>query len=210
MYYMFNGSKTLKSIDMSNFDTRNVANMSNMFNGCSGLTSLDLSSFDTQNVANMSYMFNSCTGLTSLNLSSFDTQNVTNMTFMFSNSSALTTIIVSDSWNTDQVERSNGMFRQCTSLVGGAGTTYDADHVDVAYAHIDGGAANPGYLTSSTIKGDVNCDGQVGIGDIVAITNVMAGIETNPDIISRANVNGDTEVGIGDIVTITNIMAGIE
>ncbi|MBQ3631562.1 MAG: BspA family leucine-rich repeat surface protein [Prevotella sp.] len=210
MYYMFNGSKTLKSIDMSNFDTRNVANMSNMFNGCSGLTSLDLSSFDTQNVANMSYMFNSCTGLTSLNLSSFDTQNVTNMTFMFSNSSALTTIIVSDSWNTDQVERSNGMFRQCTSLVGGAGTTYDADHVDVAYAHIDGGTANPGYFTSNSVKGDVNCDGQVGIGDIVAITNVMAGIETNPDIISRANVNGDTEVGIGDIVTITNIMAGIE
>ena len=38
----------------------------------------------------------------------------------------------------------------------------------------------------------------------------MAGIETNPDIISRADVNGDDGVGIGDIVTITNIMAGIE
>ena len=195
---------------MSSFDTRNVTNMSNMFNGCSGLTSLDLGSFDTQSVTNMSYMFNGCTGLTKLNLSSFDTQNVTNMSFMFSNSSALTTIIVSDSWNTDQVERSNGMFRQCTSLVGGAGTTYDESHVDVAYAHIDGGTANPGYLTSNSVRGDVNLDGQVGIGDIVAITNVMAGIETNPDIISRADVNGDDGVGIGDIVTITNIMAGIE
>ncbi len=58
-------------------------------------------------------------------------------------------------------------------------------------------------------EGDVNGDGTVGIGDIVAITNVMAGIETNPDVIARANVNGDASVGIGDIVAITNIMAGI-
>ena len=58
------------------------------------------------------------------------------------------------------------------------------------------------------MRGDVNNDGQVGIGDIVAITNVMAGMETNPDIVARADVNGDTQVGIGDIVDITNIMAG--
>ena len=60
-----------------------------------------------------------------------------------------------------------------------------------------------------TIIGDVNNDGQVGIGDIVAITNVMAGIETDEAIKAAANVNGDSEVGIGDIVAITNIMAGI-
>lgn len=40
------------------------------------------------------------------------------------------------------------MFTGCTSLVGGAGTAYDADHIDHTYAHIDGGAANPGYFTS--------------------------------------------------------------
>ena len=67
-----------------------------------------------------------------------------------------------------------------------------------------------GTITNTNLKGDVNGDGQVGIGDIVAITNVMAGIETNPEIIARANVNGDESVGIGDIVTVTNIMAGIE
>ena len=59
------------------------------------------------------------------------------------------------------------------------------------------------------IKGDVNDDGQVGIGDIVAITNVMAGIENDEAIKAAADVNGDGEVGIGDIVAITNIMAGI-
>lgn len=58
--------------------------------------------------------------------------------------------------------------------------------------------------------GDVNGDRQVGNGDIVAIINVMAGIETNPDVVARADVNGDGQVGIGDIVAIMNIVAGIE
>lgn len=59
------------------------------------------------------------------------------------------------------------------------------------------------------IEGDVNGDGQIGIGDIVAITNVMAGTNANPDIADRADVNGDGQVGIGDIVRVTNIMAGL-
>ncbi len=60
------------------------------------------------------------------------------------------------------------------------------------------------------LKGDVNGDGQVGIGDIVAITNVMAGIEKSERVLERADVNEDGQVGIGDIVAITNIMAGLE
>ena len=58
------------------------------------------------------------------------------------------------------------------------------------------------------IEGDVNGDGQVGIGDIVAITNVMAGLADDGLPVANADVNGDGEVGIGDIVAITNIMAG--
>ena len=65
-----------------------------------------------------------------------------------------------------------------------------------------------GIFGAPTLKGDVNADGQVGIGDIVAITNIMAGIENDAAMKARADVNGDNEVGIGDIVAITNIMAG--
>ena len=64
------------------------------------------------------------------------------------------------------------------------------------------------FLVGGGLRGDVNLDGQVGIGDIVAITNVMAGITTDAAIVARADVNGDGQVGIGDIVDITNIMAG--
>ena len=58
-----------------------------------------------------------------------------------------------------------------------------------------------------TQKADVNGDGQVGIGDIVAVTNVMAGINTDSNVAGRADVNGDGQVGIGDIVAITDVMA---
>ena len=61
---------------------------------------------------------------------------------------------------------------------------------------------------SEIARGDVNADGEVGIGDIVAVTNVMADTEDDAATIQRADVNGDGEVGIGDIVAITNIMAG--
>ena len=59
------------------------------------------------------------------------------------------------------------------------------------------------------VPGDVNGDGQVGIGDIICITNFMAG-EPNGVTLEQADVNLDGEVGIGDIITITNIMAGEE
>ena len=64
------------------------------------------------------------------------------------------------------------------------------------------------FWVRSGVVGDVNGDGTVGIGDIVAITNYMAGM-TNGITLERADVNGDGTVGIGDIVALTNIMAGI-
>ena len=63
------------------------------------------------------------------------------------------------------------------------------------------------FWVTGPLEGDVNSDGQVGIGDIVAVTNYMAG-NANGITLMKADVNGDGEVGIGDIVAITNIMAG--
>ena len=54
-----------------------------MFCDCNKLTSLNLSNFNTNNVNNMSCMFNNCSSLTSLNLSNFNTNNVNNMSCMF-------------------------------------------------------------------------------------------------------------------------------
>ena len=54
-----------------------------MFYNCSSLISLDLCNFNTNNVTDMSYMFYECSSLTSLNLSNFNTNNVNNMEYMF-------------------------------------------------------------------------------------------------------------------------------
>ena len=45
-------------------------NCYHMFYNCTFLTSLDVSNFNTSNVTNMSYMFQSCSKLTTLDLSS--------------------------------------------------------------------------------------------------------------------------------------------
>ena len=55
-----------------------------MFSKCSSLTSLNLSNFKTNKVTNMSYMFSKCSSLTILNLSNFNTNNITDMSEMFS------------------------------------------------------------------------------------------------------------------------------
>lgn len=156
MNYMFYGCSGLTSLDVSNFNTANVSSMLYVFWGCAGLTSLDLSSFNTANVMDMRYMFYGCSGLTSLDLSKFNTANVTNMMNMFEGCSSLATIYVGDEWRTTAVAAGAFMFAECSSLVGGEGTVYDADWQDVSYAHIDGGTSNPGYLTDIAYKGKVN------------------------------------------------------
>ena len=150
MYCMFAGCTGLTSLNLSSFNTSNVSYMTYMFDGCSNLASLNLSSFNTAKVTNMLDMFYNCSKLATLDLSSFNTAKVTDMTSMFSGCSALTTIGVSGAWSTAAVTQSNYMFRNCTNLVGGKGTTYDANHIDASYAHIDGGTSNPGYLSAQT------------------------------------------------------------
>ena len=141
---------TIIGIDYLN--TSEVEYMSYMFSNCKKLTNLDLRGFNTSKVTIFQLMFNYCTNLTSLDLSSFNTSKTLTMFKMFYGCSNLTTIFVSNNWTTQALfpSYSSDVFTDCTKLVGGAGTTYDPNHVDFNYAHIDGGPSNPGYLTSAT------------------------------------------------------------
>ena len=58
--------------------------MIDMFYACSSLTNVDLSNFNTENLIDMSFMFFKCSSLTNINLSNFKTNNVNNMSCMFS------------------------------------------------------------------------------------------------------------------------------
>ena len=148
--WFFNMQNLESMTGMSYLNTSEATNMSWMFYNCNKLTSLDLSSFNTSKVENMRSMFGRCSGLTILDLGRFNTSKVTNMYNMFFDCSDLQIIYVGSGWSTDAVTNSEQMFYHCTSLVGGKGTTYDANHIDKAYAHIDGGTSNPGYFTAAT------------------------------------------------------------
>ena len=93
--------------------------------------------------------------------------------------------------------------------MGGAGTTYDDDHVDAAYAHIDGGPSNPGYFTASNggTLGDVNGDGKVNVSDVTTLVNMILGIV--PKDVVRGDLNGDGKINVSDVTTLVNIILGI-
>ena len=83
MSSLFNGCKSLESIDFYFSNTSNVTDMSSMFSNCSSLESINLSNFNTELVTNMSKMFYNCNLITSLNLSTFNTYNTINISQIF-------------------------------------------------------------------------------------------------------------------------------
>ncbi len=186
MEYMFNGCCNLETLDVSHFDTSNVTSMEGMFAGCELLESIDVSNFDTSNVYDMGSVFAGCRSLKELDLSSFDIHHVTYTQGMFANCTSLKTIYVNADWEPSGVysyqqlffppwvhnvglEDATDMFTDCTELVGGAGTVYDSYYTGIEYARIDGGEADPGYLTLKDDKNDfikthnLVLSGQIGV-----------------------------------------------
>ncbi|EDH3593748.1 BspA family leucine-rich repeat surface protein [Listeria monocytogenes] len=104
MSYMFYGSVAI-NLDLSNFDTSSVTDMSGMLGDTAA--NLDLSNFDTSQVNNMSYMFDS-SAATSLDLSNFDTSQVQEMSYMFYGSAA--TSLDLSNFDTSQVYDMSYMF----------------------------------------------------------------------------------------------------
>ena len=210
MYGIFQDCSGLKSINLTNFKTDNVEDMGQLFLNCSSLESLDVSGFKTDGVTSMFNMFRGCSSLKSLDLSIFNTKKVRNMGQMFRDCSNLATINVGGDWNTEAVTESSDMFINCNSLVGGAGTTYSPDHIKKEYAHIDGGADNPGYFTAKAgdsgeqPEGDLNGDGKVDDDDLEVLVSVVMG--GNKDKLAVADLNHDGKVDAADIVTLVNII----
>ena len=129
MAEMFYNCHNLKNLNLSNLDTRNVTTMESMFFNCSNLTSIDLSSFNTKNVTDMESMFFNCSNLTSIDLSSFNTKNVTDMGQMFCSCEKLTSIDLS-SFNTKNVRNMESIFSNCLKLTSLDFSTFNTDNVE--------------------------------------------------------------------------------
>ena len=118
MEAMFQECKELESLDLSNFNTKNVTNMGCLFNKCHKLKQIiGINKLNTSEVIDMGGMFQECHELEYLDLSNFNTDNVTNMRFMFNKCFKLNKILGIDKFNTSKVSNMYGMFNECNELV---------------------------------------------------------------------------------------------
>ena len=93
---LFEDCTRLGGIDVSNWDTTSVTNMSNTFKGCQTLANINgIQTWNTTNVALMNGMFENCRSLTRLDLSKFNTSKVTESDNMFAGCISLTSINLS-------------------------------------------------------------------------------------------------------------------
>ena len=153
MFFLKWDNKDLLEIDLFNFDTSKVTDMSRMFYDLRNITSLNLSNFDTSKVTTMNRMFSGMSNLTSLDLSNFDTSKVTTMGSMFYldeiPKDKLKTIYVNNDFDTANLTDTYLMFANRKKLRGGNGS-YLADPLtaDKTWLRIDDPAhGRPGYFT---------------------------------------------------------------
>lgn len=152
---MFEGCKSLKSIDLSHLDTSKGKDLGDMFSYCSSLETLDLSGFNTEACEDMMSMFSNCTALKELDLSAFNTANVGTMMYMFEDCENLQTIYATDAFTTSQVSSSNRMFTDCYKLKGAI--EYNSSSIDATYANY-----TTGYFTKGCLHTDASGNSTLG------------------------------------------------
>ena len=164
MQSMF-ASSGFSVLDISNFDTSNVTNMSGMFDGMLILKELRIGSkFNTTNVTNMERMFYDLPKMTELDLSSanFNTSKVENFDLIFALDNAYTTsklqkIYVKQDFDiteakkyaptTEQPNVNKDLFHNQKALRGGNGSfKSNPSDADLTWLRIDRPGA-PGYFT---------------------------------------------------------------
>ncbi len=117
---MFHSGKNLyREINLTNFDTSNVEDMSYMFatygmKTMENLVPINFSNFNTSKVKNMEHMF-SYSFLPSLDIRNFDTSNVENMGWMFDALNNVRNLDLSG-WNVKKVNNVQGIFSRLNKL----------------------------------------------------------------------------------------------
>lgn len=108
----------LENFDSQNlFDTSEAKEMWEFFYGCSSLKSIDLGNWDIKNVTNISGFFSGCTSLENVNLNAFNSVNLNTTRAMFQGCTSLKNIVFGETFTLENVTEMRNMFDGCTNLV---------------------------------------------------------------------------------------------
>lgn len=158
--YWFDGFFSATSIqNIQYLHTDEVTDMTWLFNECMRLTEIDLSHFNTSKVTKMKGMFRECKAVEVLNFNWFDMKNVKDTRDMFNGCSGLTQIQCIYDWSILSVTQSTDMFKGCTKLKGGYGTTFDSYIVDIRFARPDK-SGQMGYFCANEVYGVLSENGK--------------------------------------------------
>lgn len=117
--FTFFGETTVKSIDITGWDTSNAVSFEGMFSFCPSVEEIiGIDEIETGNCTDMSSMFKQCHALKSLDVSTWDTRNVQYFAYMFKECKKLEYIegIENFSMNSLKVHGNDYMFTMCISL----------------------------------------------------------------------------------------------
>lgn len=112
---MFYDCRDTVSIDLTEFDTSNIDDMTGMFCMCHSLKEIIWGTFPTDKVKSMREMFYKCSSLELINLSGFSYQSVENMNSMFNYCTSLSDIKMEVS-EAPHLKDYYSLFFSCNSL----------------------------------------------------------------------------------------------
>ena len=125
---LFSGCSNIYEIDLSNFNTSKVSDISYMFNGCKQLYSLDISFLDVSKVRDIRYLFKGCSSLTYINMSNFRAGSLNYISYAFQSCTKLRSLDLSN-FNTSKIISLRGLFEGCSSLTFLNLSNFDTSHV---------------------------------------------------------------------------------
>ena len=112
---VFAGCLSLKSVDLSDWNTSYAESVEGVFDGCIQLDEANLSGWDLSRCKTISAMFRECNHLQTLDVSKWDVSQVQDFSDAFACCYELKTLDVSK-WNTASARNMEGLFNRCSSM----------------------------------------------------------------------------------------------
>lgn len=198
---MFGFSVGLETINLRIIDTSNVTDFSNMFAFSENLLSLDVSNFSAEKAEDMSYMFYRLSNVSTLDIQNFETENVTNMAGMFAEMYSLTSLDVSNFITTkvtDMFFMFGGLKLENFNL-----STFDTSNVtNMSYMFASIGGLSSDLeklsLTNFNTENVVNMEGMFGHANINSLD--ISSFNTENVTNFRYMFSGDSGGGVDSVV----------